>query len=119
MIARLKLKPGQKGTKSLVEKYGEDLVCVRYRYDESSRTRIKTVELIVERKELPPLKQNIASDKLVPVMISYGELELGKLAKAAGGRWNSDVKLWYVPYCNIKGTELEKHIILDAALKNA
>jgi hypothetical protein len=53
MITRLKLKPGQKGTKSLVEKYGDDLVCVRYRYDNASRTRIKTVELILERKQLP------------------------------------------------------------------
>jgi len=52
VITRLKLKPGQKGTKALVEKYGDDLVCVRYRYDETSRTRIKTVELIVERKQL-------------------------------------------------------------------
>ena len=48
MITRLKLKPGQKGTKALTEKYGEDFVCVRYRYDEPSRTRIKTVEIIVE-----------------------------------------------------------------------
>jgi hypothetical protein len=49
VIARLKLKPGQKGTKALVEKYGDALVCVRYRYDETSRTRIKTVELIVKK----------------------------------------------------------------------
>lgn len=30
MGTRLKLKPGQKGTKALVEKYGDALVCVRY-----------------------------------------------------------------------------------------
>lgn len=47
MKSRLKLKPGQKGTKAMVEKYGDALVCVRYRYDEASRTRIKTMELIV------------------------------------------------------------------------
>ena len=35
-----------------MEKYGDALVCVRYRYDEASRTRINTVELIVEKKEL-------------------------------------------------------------------
>lgn len=28
------LKPGQKGTKRLVEQYGDALLCVRYRYDE-------------------------------------------------------------------------------------
>lgn len=56
VITRLKLKPGQKGTKALVEKYGDALVCVRYRYDEASRTRIKTVELVVEKKELGPVR---------------------------------------------------------------
>jgi hypothetical protein len=35
MQARSKLmKPGQKGTRKLVELYGSRLVCVRYRYDE-------------------------------------------------------------------------------------
>ena len=117
MITRLKLKPGQKGTKALVEKYGDDLVCVRYRYDETGRTRIKTVELIVERKELPALRQIAADDALVPVQITYGERELGQMARTLGGKWDSDVKLWYIRYGAIKGTALEKHIILDANLK--
>ena len=43
MRARLKLLPGQKGTKALVRKYGESLFCVRYRYDEATGTRIKIV----------------------------------------------------------------------------
>jgi hypothetical protein len=120
MITRLKLRPGQKGTKALVEKYGEALVCVRYRYDEASRTRLKTVELIVEKKELPvSQQQNTEADRLVPVRISYGQRELGKMAKAMGGKWDSDVRLWYIPLSKIKGTKLEKHIILDAGMKNS
>jgi hypothetical protein len=118
MKSRLNLKPGQKGTKALVEKYGDDLVCVRYRYDEASRTRIKTVELIVEKKELPPAVRPIKDDALVSVHIAYGEKELGKMARSAGGRWASDVKLWYIEYGKIKGTELEKHIVLDAEAKS-
>jgi hypothetical protein len=118
LITRLKLKPGQKGTKALVEKYGDDFVCVRYRYDAASRTRIKTVEIVVERKQLPPSENNkIADDTLVPVQIAYGEKNLGKMARSAGGRWDADVKLWYIRYGNIKGTELEKHILLDANTK--
>jgi hypothetical protein len=35
------LKPGQKGTKRLVEKYGDSLLCVRYRYDETRGVRLK------------------------------------------------------------------------------
>jgi hypothetical protein len=45
---RLTLRPGQSGTKKLLERYGERLVRVRYLYDEASGRRLKTVELIVE-----------------------------------------------------------------------
>jgi len=48
MRANKKLLPGQPGTKKLLEKYGEKLVCVRYRYDNLRHKRIKTVELIEE-----------------------------------------------------------------------
>lgn len=118
MKSRLHLKPGQKGTKALVEKYGDALVCVRYRYDEESRTRIKTVELIVEKKELPIVTKRIKDETPVPVKIVYGETELGKMARKLGGKWDADVKLWFVEYGKIKGTELEKHIVLDASIGN-
>jgi hypothetical protein len=42
-------KPGQQGTKDLLARYGPSLLCVRYRYDENQRERLKTVELAVER----------------------------------------------------------------------
>ena len=48
MKSRLNLKPGQKGTKRLVEKYGDALFYVRYRYDPERGIRLKTVELVVE-----------------------------------------------------------------------
>jgi len=69
LITRLKLKSGPKGTKALVEKYGEDLVCVRYRYDETSRTRLKTVGVIVEKKQLTPM-QSTSDNAIVPVQIA-------------------------------------------------
>jgi hypothetical protein len=47
MRVRLKLKPGQRGTKNLVNQYGDRLICVRYRYDEKTKKRYTTVELIV------------------------------------------------------------------------
>ena len=114
MITRLKLKPGQKGSKALVEKYGSGLVCVRYRYDEASRTRIKTVELIEEKKALPARQLKLADEALIPVRIAYGERELGKLSRKLGGIWDPDGKLWYIPYGKVKGTELEALMISDA-----
>jgi hypothetical protein len=40
------------------------------------------------------------------------------MAKKMGGRWDPEVRLWYIPFRKIEGTDLEKHIILDASKKN-
>ncbi len=58
MRTRLKLKPGQRGTKKLQAMYGDRLVCVRYRYDPDTGRRFKTIEIIVEEKEWTPRNQN-------------------------------------------------------------
>lgn len=114
MKARLKLKPGQKGTKKLVEIYGDALVCIRYRYDEVSQSRIKTVELIVEKKKWTPPKALFTDLEQVPVKIAYAETELKNLAKKAGGRWDPEKKVWIIQYGRIKGNRLAKHIVIDA-----
>jgi hypothetical protein len=49
MRTRLTLPPEQDGAKRLRNRYGERLVCVRYRYDETMKQRWKTVELIIEK----------------------------------------------------------------------
>lgn len=67
---------------------------------------------------MPIKAQTSEPDVLVPVQIAYGDLELGKMARTLGGRWDQDVKLWYIPSRKIKGTELEKYIILDARKKS-
>ena len=41
MEVRSKLRPGENGTKTLLKQYGEQLVCVRYRYDRQRRKRYK------------------------------------------------------------------------------
>jgi hypothetical protein len=47
MKTRTHLKPGQKGTKRLVEKFGDSLLCVRYRYDEKRGVRLKRQSLML------------------------------------------------------------------------
>ena len=118
MITKLKLKPGQRGTKKLAEEYGNALVCVRYRYDERSGMRFKTVELIVETKPWTAPTPHLADTDLVPVFIGFSDRASREIAKAAKGRWDPDKKLWLIQYGRIKGTELEKHIILDAFSKS-
>jgi hypothetical protein len=115
MKTRLKLMPGQKGTKSLVDVYGDALFCVRYRYDEESNTRVKTVEIVVGKKSWVPPQPKFPDDMNVPVRIAFAESRLKNLAKEAGGRWNPEKRVWLIPFGKIKGTALEKHIILDAA----
>ncbi len=113
MITSLKLKPGQKGTKKLMDQYGDKLVCVRYRYDETNGKRYKTVELIVEQTNWTPPKRIYPDNFLVPVHIGFTDTASRNLAKAAHGRWDPEEKLWFIRYGKIKGTSLEKHIILD------
>lgn len=112
MKSRLNLKPGQKGTKRLVEKYGKALLYVRYRYDECRGVRLKTVEIVVEEKPWQP-GLRIRDEEIVSVLVNYTEKALRNILKAAGGKWNPDAKLWHVSYGSIRGTELEERIQPD------
>lgn len=114
MTTRLKLKPGQKGTRKLQALYGEDLVCVRYRYDAETGLRIKTAEIIVERKPWTPPALHFTAQQIVPVRIGIEDKAFQAMAKAASGKWDAKAKVWRIPYGKIKGSDLEKHIVLDA-----
>lgn len=95
-----------------MKKYGDSLLCVRFKYDAKTQQRLKTVELIVEKTEWTP-PQRYADDSLVPVRIGFSEKQLMESAKAAKGRWNPEARLWFIRYGKIKGTPLEKHIHID------
>lgn len=84
----------------LVRKYGDKLVCVRYRYDVQSCQRHKTVELIEESVPWHPrgsreahLMQRAAEEPVL-VKIDYNERELRETVKQAGGYWQPDEKAW-------------------------
>jgi hypothetical protein len=96
------LKPGQKGTRRLVERYGAALLCVRYRYDVKREVRLKTVEIIVEEKPCTPSFRYRDTD-IVTLMVPYTEKALREMLKAAGGRWDPEEKLWRVYYGAIRG----------------
>lgn len=113
MKTRLILKPGQRGTKRLTEKYGDLLVCIRYRYDAQTRKRIKTVELIEETSDWTPPPPRFTLSDLVPLRIAASNMYLREKVKAAGGRWKPEERLWYVKYGSIAGGLLEKHIHID------
>ena len=109
MKTRLSLKPGQKGTKQLTERFGKSLLYVRYRYDEKRGGRMKTIKLVVEETPWQPVPR-LRDEDLVPVSVGFGEKELQQRLKAVKGKWDPQAKLWHVPYGAIKGTELEAKI---------
>jgi uncharacterized Fe-S cluster-containing radical SAM superfamily enzyme len=105
------LKPGQKGTKRLVEQYGDALLCVRYRYDEKRGVRLKTVEIVVE--ERPTIPSRFKDGDIVSVSVHFDEMELREQLRTLRARWDSQAKLWFVPYRLIRGTPLEARIISE------
>lgn len=113
MRTRLILKPGQPGTKRLTEKYGDALVCIRFKYDAVSRQRLKTVELVVERTAWTPPPRRYAPHTLVPLRIEAFDLQARAQAKEAGGRRDPDKRRWFVAYAKIAGTALENYIQVD------
>jgi hypothetical protein len=116
METRLTLRPGQPGTRKLVERYGERLLRVRYVYDPAMRRRLKTVELIVEsvpwtaRLRRPRRRD----DDVVYVRIGYEEAELRARAKRLGAIWRQAQKLWEITYRDSKALGIEARIVESA-----
>lgn len=73
---------------------------------------MKTVEIVVEEKPWHPVVR-LRDEDIVPVQVNFSELDLREKLKAAGGRWDPEVKLWHVTYRPIRGTELEERIPVD------
>jgi hypothetical protein len=77
------------GALKLTRKYGDALICVRYRMSPDGSERITTIELevdrvIVQRKANP----------VVSVKIYASESKLTAMAKAKGARFNAKTRLW-------------------------
>ena len=115
METRLSLAPGQNGTKKLAARYGERLVCVRYRYDAQRKVRHKTVELIVETTPWVPRARNArrAPDDMVYVRIGFGEAELRSRIKAAGAIWRARHKLWEMDWRTVRELGLHARVVTE------
>ncbi len=108
MQTRLKLKPGQRGTKKLQMEYGAKLVGVRYRYDAQKKRRYKTVEIIVEEIPWTPQPKR---DAIVAVRVNWGEAELARQVKRAGGKWNAQKKVWELRYDQVVKLRLRNRLV--------
>jgi hypothetical protein len=104
MEIRLTRRPGQAGTKKFTERYGERLVCVRYRYDEAKSCRHKTVELIVETVPWTARGRRARrrDEEMVAVRIGYNETDLRERAKRLGAIWRPNHRLWEMRWLDAK-----------------
>lgn len=110
MLVPSTLRPGQCSTRRLVERYGDRLVCVRYRYDPRAGRRYKTVELIVDEGSWTPPGDRQPGEPVF-VRVGYREEALREHVKAAGGRWDPHRKLWVLPYVEAAALGLEQRIV--------
>jgi hypothetical protein len=114
MRTKRKMRPGDPGTKKYVTKYGNELVCVRYRYDDEKQMRYTTVELIVEsgpRKERTTNLFPKTSDGNVYLKISPDEDALIEQIKLFGAEWDENRKLWKISSEHIKELTLSERVI--------
>ncbi len=82
----------------MVNKYGDELVCVRYRYNEKEEERSTTVELIVDRQKWNTNNKRILANKIMKLRIAYGERDIALRVKSLGERWDSQKKVWKLPF---------------------
>ncbi len=123
---RLTLHPDQDGAKQLREQYGERLVCVRYRYDGTTKERWKTVELIIAKRAWEPPPPRWPAATLVALHVAAQERELRQRVKSAGGKWNPQEVVWELSYgqvvvlgmterivSKVNGDKRNTHLLID------
>lgn len=113
METRLTLRPGMPGTKKLIARYGERLVCVRYLYDEARGRRLKTVELVID--EAPwrgrPRRPRRNDHDLVGVRVAWDETDLRIAVKKAGGIWRPRQKLWEISWDVVRALGIGHRVV--------
>ncbi len=111
MKAHKHLKPGENGTRRLVERFGSSLQCVRYRFDAIRDMRIKTAEIIVDERpgKGPP---RIRETDTVLVQVPFSMKSLQVRLKGVGAKWDPAQKLWRVRWGLIRGDrELVERVV--------
>ena len=103
---RTTLLPGQKGTVRLHREYGDQLVCVRYRYDKLRGRRLKTVELIIDEQPWVP-GAKIPAEREVAVRVGYNEHGL----REAGGWWDAGKRAWRLGFRKVLALSLEARLV--------
>jgi hypothetical protein len=106
--------PPQPGTVKLSRRFGEALLCVRYRHDRTGLRRYTTVELIVEQA---PVTSRRADESAHSVHIGLFEKELRRLAMEHHATWDDATRTWRMTGATIKRLGLERQVVLPGKRK--
>lgn len=89
-----RLRASQHGAIKWARRYGDSLVCVRYRHDAQGGYRYTTIELVVDEA---PITSRARPDDIVMIQIDLDEANLQKLARSHGARWEPKLRAWAMP----------------------
>ena len=111
-----KLLPQQPGAKKLTVQYGELLVCVRYRLDQTLGRRYTTVELLVGEG---PARINPKSLDPVYIRLANSEKALWRAMLDEGAKWDKTQRAWRITFAaakrlNIQHRALTKCLPVDS-----
>jgi hypothetical protein len=112
-----KIAPGQLGAKRWEEQFGQTLLCVRYREDINTRHRYTTVELVVDVRHmpLPPPAARDTGQAIMAIHLGWGEIDLQRRVRAAGGKWDGLACVWLLMYSQILAMNLQDRIVTAPA----
>ncbi len=99
--------PGQAGTVKLSRRYGDALVCVRYRHDGKGEVRYTTVEVMIDQAPLPKV---FAHHDTQSIHLAHTETALRVQAIRHGAKWDEELKLWRLTTAAVKALGLESRL---------
>jgi hypothetical protein len=105
-----KLGPEQAGAIKLARRYGDALVCVRYRRNANGSHRYTTVELIVDCVAVVA-KNGKAAERIVGVRVGFEETRLRQQVRDNGSRWDAPARLWRMPLRSAKRLALLVRVV--------
>lgn len=103
-----KLGPEQPGAKKLAQRFGEQLLCVRYRQDIEAGRRCTTVELVVDEGPMPIDKR---TPPVVHVRVGYNELALQQAIRQQGSTWDKQLRVWLVRQEAVHALQLHARVL--------
>ena len=103
-----KLAPGDAGTKRLSQRFGKDLVCVRYRQDRDGDRRYTTVEVVVDSGPMPAAAM---PKGWLLVRLAWNETDLRKAAARLGAVWDEQARAWRMSQEAVQALHVSQRVI--------